>query len=509
MVVFRDFGVYYDEKLQIIIGATNYQYINQGDQSLLTYQDRYYGPFFELPLLVLFNNIPNPGMIHFRHFTIFLIFYIGLIGFYFLSRRLFNNHWWALLSVALFVTSPRIFADSFYNSKDIPFMVLFQFGILSLIHLLDLLEKGQLLRQEWMALILHAIICAALIATRVPGIALVVISVCLIVIKLFVMSFKFKYKVWFITSYFLITLGFTILFWPILWHDPLRELVNAINQMSHGNLWARSILFQGKFIQANNPVLYYLPVWIAVTTPYLPLGLFGLGSLCLFTSAFNGLSTNYKSTLRKTIGNLSSDCLDWVAVAAWLMIPITAIIVLRSVLYDAWRQMFFIYPAFLLIGVFGLKKLFSWVINHSKNKKFTVVIFCLILVFGILNSVVSMVRIHPFENVYFNSLAGDPRTLRHRYEMDYWGLSYKQGIDYIIAHDSRDIIKLHAENPGQLYVEYMLPHYLASRIIFVDLDEADYFLTNYRWHPDDFPFQDVYFSINVNGSDIMTVYRLR
>ncbi|HEX7556860.1 MAG TPA: hypothetical protein VF338_09565, partial [Leptolinea sp.] len=55
IAVFRDYGVHYDEKLQIAIGVTNYRYINQGDLDLLNFQDRYYGPFFELPLVIISN----------------------------------------------------------------------------------------------------------------------------------------------------------------------------------------------------------------------------------------------------------------------------------------------------------------------------------------------------------------------------------------------------------------------------------------------------------------------
>ena len=35
-----------------------------------------------------------------------------------------------------------------------------------------------------------------------------------------------------------------------------------------------------------------------------------------------------------------------------------------------------------------------------------------------------MIRDHPYQNVYFNLLAGSDK--RHRFELDYWGLSYKE-----------------------------------------------------------------------------------
>ena len=59
--------------------------------------------------------------------------------------------------------------------------------------------------------------------------------------------------------------------------------------------------------------------------------------------------------------------------------------------------------------------------------------------------------------MYFNQLAGDPATLRYRFEMDYWGLSYKQAIDALLEMDTSDDIKINVENsPGRSYLRYML-----------------------------------------------------
>ena len=42
----------------------------------------------------------------------------------------------------------------------------------------------------------------------------------------------------------------------------------------------------------------------------------------------------------------------------------------------------------------------------------------------------SMIKHHPFQNVYFNMLAG--KEIEKKFEMDYWGLSNKQALDYIL-----------------------------------------------------------------------------
>ena len=59
-----------------------------------------------------------------RHFFITIIFFIGCIYFY-LTLRIFFSKNISLLGTLIFLSHPRIFAQSFYNSKDIIFLVFF------------------------------------------------------------------------------------------------------------------------------------------------------------------------------------------------------------------------------------------------------------------------------------------------------------------------------------------------------------------------------------------------
>lgn len=501
ILVFRDYGVHYDEKCQIVIGVTNYRYINQGDPSLLEFQDRYYGPLFELPLVVLFHDLPAPWMVYLRHLSVFLTFFCGSIAFYFIARRLFRNARWALLACLLLTTNPRIFADAFYNSKDIPFMVILILGIASLIHWLDVLENKPFTRPVWMAVLLHALISAAAVAIRIPGLVLTGITIGVLLLEIFARPVQWRQKVVILGVYLIVTFAFIIFFMPVMWHDPFREFANAISQMSRYNLWTGSILFQGNMFPANNPVWNYLPVWIGITTPYLSLAGFGIGILLILIMAFRQAGKIFEPRSVLTKENLT-----WMAAIAWFIVPVAALYIFRSVLYDAWRQMFFIYPPMVLIAVYGIRRVCAWMSDRFLLSRF---LLGGILIIGILEPLTWMLHNHPHENVYFNRLAGDKATLRWRYDLDYWGLSYKQGIDHILATDTRDQIKLSAVGPPSLYVEYMLPQETAARLSFVEPDEADYFLTNYRWHPDDFPYPEKYYSVNVDDMEIMTVYRIQ
>jgi hypothetical protein len=172
--------------------------------------------------------------------------------------------------------------------------------------------------------------------------------------------------------------------------------------------------------------------------------------------------------------------------------------------------MFFIYPAIVLIGIFGLRAVYEW-IYHLVPKNVTMkIIYCLLILIGLSEPILFMARYHPFENVYFNFLAGNPATLRNRFELDYWGLSYKQAIDFILVNDPRQQIKIAVANPpGFDYINGGLSNTNKSRLVQVSIPgNADYFVSEFRWHPEDYPYEDEFYSIKVRGTKIMAVYRI-
>ena len=53
---------------------------------------------------------------------------------------------------------------------------------------------------------------------------------------------------------------------------------------------------------------------------------------------------------------------------------------------------------------------------------------------GLSLPLIGMARLHPYEYVYFNPLAGGVRGAQGRYMLDYWGLAFKQAADALRAH---------------------------------------------------------------------------
>ena len=84
------------------------------------------------------NITENQDAFYLKHILTFITFFISSIFFYRIILERFNNSLFALLITFFYVTSPRIFAESFYNCKDIVFM---SFIVLAIFYALKSFER--------------------------------------------------------------------------------------------------------------------------------------------------------------------------------------------------------------------------------------------------------------------------------------------------------------------------------------------------------------------------------
>jgi hypothetical protein len=189
--------------------------------------------------------------------------------------------------------------------------------------------------------------------------------------------------------------------------------------------------------------------------------------------------------------------------------PILSVIILHSVLYDGWRQLYFIYPPFILLAVYGLSCLLK---SKTGMGNLLSPVFGLVLFFSVLSTAALMIRNHPFEDVYFNALLPtNEQYLRKSFELDYWGTSYKQALEYIVSHDKSEKININVAHPPGEANAMILPEEDRNRIRFVeDAQQATYFISTYRWHPEDYnyPPEQKVFTIKVMNSDICSVWKI-
>ena len=94
--------------------------------------------------------------------------------------------------------------------------------------------------------------------------------------------------------------------------------------------------------------------------------------------------------------------------------------------------------------------------------------------------------------------------------MDYWGLSYRRGLEHVLRWDQRPGVRVLLKPGVGEASAAILPAVDRRRLSFVERRrDAEYFLGNYRWHRGEYPYRREVFSVRVGNASIMTVYDLR
>ena len=125
------------------------------------------GIVFDLPMALLeliFQVDDSRETFLLRHFANFLIFFISVYFFFKLIKNRYDSWAIGIVGALFLIISPRIFADSFYNNKDVVFMSLF---IINLFTATKFLEKKNF---KWA--ILFALTSALTINVRIFGLIL-------------------------------------------------------------------------------------------------------------------------------------------------------------------------------------------------------------------------------------------------------------------------------------------------------------------------------------------------
>ena len=86
---------------------------------------------------------------------------------------------------------------------------------------------------------------------------------------------------------------------------------------------------------------------------------------------------------------------------------------------------------------------------------------------------------HPHQYVFFNNFVN--KDVEKKYEMDYWGLSYKENFEYLLSIDNRNKIKVWNASANNIFYHlFAIKEEDRKRIQSVEFkEEADYIITNF------------------------------
>ncbi|MEI6455429.1 MAG: hypothetical protein WCO93_04000 [bacterium] len=543
LLCFAQYGISWDEQTQRNSGIVFFNHIQEtfnlhpvtipaGVPNLEDYRDREFGASFEtflfgLERLLGFNDYKQVFL--FRHLVNFLFFWLGVMVFGTAVKSFFRRPILPIAGCLILFLHPRIFADSFYNSKDIILMVFFIFSFRAF---LVFNESWKIRHGAWFALL------SALAFNIRPAGILIPMLAALVMLPAAIRQIRNhmeKHRLIALIFYILFFILFVWLTNPYLWDNPFAKSYQVITKflkydVSHT---AGNLLFMGKYMPTNSLPWYYLPAWIGVTTPVVYLLLILPGVIVMVRRVVAKVETGRDLPGKRIL----------FYTAGWLFLPLLTAIIFHSTLYDGWRHFYFIWPAMVLAGLYGFDAMLDlYFLRFRETVKKSIKLFTIAaLVLSWVATSLFIYRCHPHQYSYFNILAPDPAR---NFELDYWGLSYRDGLNDLVKRNPSGNISVRVLNlPGYLnafllepgdrdrfWYHHSLQEDYSSRIdsyfpfrsgphILEQGKEVKYYISNFRdtSSPDELekyrkglsPYTGQVFSCMVDNLEILGVYQLQ
>ncbi len=380
------------------------------------YKDKYYGIGFQIisqPIQYFlkdhvskYQNIDEYGAkLISKHFVVFLFFFISGVTFYLILRKIIKNKNFCYFSTLIYFFYPYLLGQSFFNSKDIPFMAIWLLCSYLSFNIIEKLNKKNIINNS--SIFLFGLLTAYLLSIRITGILIFIQY--LITFLLFIGSKnksyydflkEYLYKFFQFIFYFLV---FTYFFNPVYWTNPL-EIVNAIKSMSY---YYHDICTQtlGSCMRAKDLPPTYIPIWLSVKLPFLIL-------LGIFLIPF---------TERRIFSNNNNKVIFGSILSISLLIPLILIIG-NTNLYDEIRHLIFLVPFFFILGTVSI-----FIISKK--------LYYLIGVITLSIFIYENIKINPYQYIWFN-LPSRYLDLTNKFELDYQGLSGKEIANKILEIES-------------------------------------------------------------------------
>ena len=505
LCLYKDYGISTDEPDERISTFTNIKYafdtfgidkLQGTDGDLENYDYRYYGVAIQVPPALAERVVSPDGGVkiwQIRHLWTFLVCFSGYICFYLLCMEVFQSRWLSFLGTAMIALYPRFFAEQFYNIKDMMFVAV---TMISMFVTVKLIESNYSL--FWS--ILFPVVTALATNVRIvgaifPALLLGFIWLTGALNKCHINTGEkvehiFRTSVITIAGFFFSYIAFT----PILWKHPIEETINVFTKFTNYDQWTGAIVYMGKIFTEKGIPWHYIPGWLLVALPIwyivMLVVVVSVYIILIIQNIKNGNGLTFEKVYRHKY-------VIWATMIGFL--PWIATVVAHSILYGGWRHFYFLLPPLTFVIISGLKLFLKK--THAK-KLYGKTIFA-ICILGLLLQSGWIIRNHPFEMVYFNSVSN---RFGDCFDRDYWHLSMVDLSRYILEHDDSEQITMHT--PGSIFLR-CLSEEERNRIVFED-DMPMYYIETYRGKLGSYDsmegYQD-YYSITVDGFRIATVFK--
>jgi hypothetical protein len=241
------------------------------------------------------------------------------------------------------------------------------------------------------------------------------------------------------------------------------------------------VLFNGATYPANDLPASYMPVLLAIQLTEPVWILFFVG-VAVAVFGWEKGRLKQRELLALTL--------------AWFILPLVTFIVLRPTLYDNFRQTFFILPPIFFTAGLAFDQIRRPVLQAA------------LIALVVLPGLVAVLRLHPYEYVYYNQLIGGVQAAVDRFELEYWATSYREA-----AREANRIAPANAnvwvDGPAHLFSRFARPdfHIFSPQ----EAERAEHYdlvvtLARYDLEKTSFPETPIVYRVTRDGA-VFTVIR--
>ena len=463
--VVDDYGVVMDEVMKRNLAEQAAAYVLAGDGAMFTNWIRSDGVVFELGqwLLIRLLGLEDSRDVYLGYHMISHLFFLCAgVACAILSYRVTGSRAAACVAFLLFVLHPRLYAHSFVNTKDVPFLGLFMISLF-LIH--------NAFRKDAMGAFALCGACVALaFNTRVMAFVLVLAVLGMRGLDMWFAAGRAERRRVLATAavFLAVFAAVTYATWPRLWREPATGMFEAFRWVL--KTFHVLVVFEGEALSSGDVPRRYIPTLIGLTTPPFTL-LLGLAGTA---AAVGRVARRPREALRNTPLRFECLCL----MASWG--AVTALVAGGANLYNGWRPLYFLVAPLSVLGALGLGSTLAALRRPAVRRAAGGLALA-----AAGSSAVAMAEIHPYQNVYFNLLADreTPEGLRQQYDLDYWATSYREALEHMLERHPSSTVHVHSfDDQALVSNRLVLAPEDRRRIVVGAQGMADYYITNHREH---------------------------
>jgi hypothetical protein len=441
LATFQDYGVTWDEHYHATYGKHVLAYYLSGfnDTAALTYHNLWlYGGAFDGPV-ALVKLISPFGDFETQHLMIAMVGLVGVLGCYRIATALGGPRagFWAAL---LLLLTPPWYGHMFNNPKDIPFAAGMTWTLYFIIRAAPFfpdVPRGLIVKL--------GIALGMTFGVRIAGaFALIYLAAALLAwfaLRLYAVGGAqagreaVRVGLRFLVPVGIIGYAVMLLAWPWAQHGMFRPF-EALQVFSH-NPWNLDTLFEGRLVNSHHLPAAYLPVYWAIKTPEIVL------VLVLVAAILVAKRVSRVNTLRW------SEAAGMFTLGVAFVFPFVFFVVFRPVAYDCIRHFTFLLPVAAAIAGLTLAHILSVVQKYGMAARGA---FAAVLLSYLGWHSAFMAELHPDQYVYYNQIVGGVDGAEHRFELDYWGNSYREAVNRLVAYLKDEEEKTGIHKPYKVFV---------------------------------------------------------